>query len=103
MSRAATTRGNRRPSLPATRRKQSTDAVIMTSSLAAPLDWARYVAPLLILAIGVLLAAFELGHSGGYAYADWHGNSWSNYDEGVYIVSARALNQGYSIFSQVFS
>jgi hypothetical protein len=75
----------------------------VTSSLAAPLDWVVYVAPLLIAAIGVLLAAFEISHSGGYTYADWRGNAWSNYDEGVYIVSARALNQGYSIFSQVFS
>ncbi len=103
VSRAASTRPDKAPGAPPVRRKQAADGAIVTSSLLRPLDWAPRLVPWLIAIIAMLLAAFEIRHSGGYVYADWHGNGWSNYDEGVYITSAWALNRGYSIFSQVFS
>src|SRR6185312_2337646 len=51
--------------------------------------------------IGVLFAIWQLVHLRNTTYGAWA--SWSSYDEGVYIVSARAMDAGQMIFHQVFS
>lgn len=51
--------------------------------------------------IGVLFALWQLVHLRNTAYGAWA--KWSPYDEGVYIVSARAMDAGQIIFQQVFS
>ncbi len=57
----------------------------------------------LMAAIAVLFSLWQLDHVRNTTYAVWHGTPWSPYDEGVYIVSARALDTGQAIFQQVFS
>ena len=54
-------------------------------------------------AIAILFSLWQLDHVRNATYAVWHGTSWSPYDEGVYLVSARALDTGQVIFQQVFS
>jgi len=51
--------------------------------------------------IGLSFGAWQLAHIHDYAYGAYF--QWSNYDEGVYLSSARLLNAGHPIFSQVFS
>jgi 4-amino-4-deoxy-L-arabinose transferase-like glycosyltransferase len=61
----------------------------------------------LIALIGALFAAWGVAHVHGYTYppsGSWIGpHGWSDYDEGVYLVSARLLNQQYALFSEIFS
>jgi 4-amino-4-deoxy-L-arabinose transferase-like glycosyltransferase len=64
------------------------------------------VALALQIAIGFLFALWGALHLHGYTYtsAAWIGpHGWSDYDEGVYLVAARLLNQGFPIFTSVFS
>lgn len=56
-----------------------------------------------ILVVALIFALWQLDHVRGSTYAVWQGTKWSPYDEGVYLVSARALDTGQSIFQQVFS
>ncbi len=51
--------------------------------------------------IAVLFALWQIAHARHDTYGAWA--SWSPYDEGVYLVSARALDAGQVIFQQVFS
>ena len=53
--------------------------------------------------IAILFTLWQLDHARNATYGVWHGTSWSPYDEGVYLVSARALDTGQVIFQQVFS
>jgi len=66
----------------------------------SPLDRAVLV---VMAAIAALFALWQLDHVRNVTYAAWHGTTWSPYDEGVYIVSARALDTGQAMFHQVFS
>lgn len=59
--------------------------------------------PAALAAIAVLVIAWQIAHVRGYTYGWWQGFHWDDYDEGVYLVSARALLHGQPIFSQVFS
>jgi 4-amino-4-deoxy-L-arabinose transferase-like glycosyltransferase len=54
-----------------------------------------------IALIGMLFALWQVVHVRNNTYGAWA--SWSPYDEGVYLVSARALDAGQIIFQQVFS
>lgn len=56
-----------------------------------------------IAAVLLVFALVEALHVRGFSYATWNGTKWSDYDEGVYLVSARLLNQGFPLFSSVFS
>jgi 4-amino-4-deoxy-L-arabinose transferase-like glycosyltransferase len=51
--------------------------------------------------IALLFALWQIVHVRNHTYGAWA--SWSPYDEGVYLVSARALDAGQVIFQQVFS
>lgn len=66
-----------------------------------------WAAPAGILLIALAFAAWGVGHVHGYTYpapGSWIGpHGWSDYDEGVYLVSARLLNQHYALFSDIFS
>ena len=65
-----------------------------------------FLLPAVQLATVLLFAAWGLLHLHGYTYstAPWLGpHGWSDYDEGVYLVSARLMNQGFPLFSSVFS
>jgi len=85
-------------------RQTSARAVITPTPRIPPI-----AAPLGMALVALLFALWGLAHLRGYTYivADWigpdHPGHWSDYDEGVYVVSARLLNHGYTIFSQVFS
>lgn len=69
---------------------------------------APWVVPTALIAvIAVLFAAWGIAHVHGYTYppgGSWIGpHGWSDYDEGVYLVSARLLNQQYALFYDIFS
>ena len=51
--------------------------------------------------IGMLFALWQIVHVRNTTYGAWA--NWSSYDEGVYLVSARALDTGQVMFQQVFS
>ncbi|MDB5076349.1 MAG: phospholipid carrier-dependent glycosyltransferase [Chloroflexi bacterium] len=69
----------------------------------ARVTFVGHAVPYLLLVVGAVFVIWQVRHLHGYTYGLWHGNPWSDYDEGVYLTSARQLNNGHAIFSQVFS
>ena len=76
----------------------------VTPALVQALRVPPLVAPLGMALAALAFAAFQIAHLTGYGYtsAAWLGH-WSDYDEGVYLVSARSLVNGHALFSDVFS
>ncbi|HEY8285248.1 MAG TPA: glycosyltransferase family 39 protein [Chloroflexota bacterium] len=94
-----------RTAIPQLNRARRANPTLAVSSATATgrVSTADRVVMLGMAAIAVLFSIWQLDHVRNTTYAVWHGISWSPYDEGVYLVSARALDTGQVIFQQVFS